>query len=825
MLKKLSAYILALCLVFSALPTLATETDGRLALLRSLGIFEGYEDGAYRLENNLTRAEFTKVAVCASENRKTVSAYLSVSPYADVPHTLWSAPYIRLAAQKGYVTGYLDSTFRPDDPITFAEATAVFLRLLGYQNSDFGAAWPRGHMEIAKRLGLTDGIELDYNASITRGDTVTLLYNLLDENLKGTNTEYITVLDCTSQENVVIRATSDEDTAISSDKVLTSAGTFKKGASFSPEWIGRTGELFLEKGDTIVAFVPKNQTSKTYTVTDTVGSDLVLDDTIYNWDDNLPVYYKSTATTYGQAYTNAKAGCTFTLFYDADGAAEYGLLRKTAPKQTDAVAVKTYAVYSVLNDGIITYKNGVMEKVSLNDGITLYDGDTPAGTLSKSKLKMGDILQIVYDEDGDAEYVILSTDGVEGPYTVQNDSWTARFPVTASTSIMRDGIKVSVSDIETYDILYYSEALNMVLAYTDKITGVYKNALPTKDTPSSVDISGTTYAIESVEAFHKLGAGGVFSYGDTVTVLLGREGAIADVVTHGAESKVIGFVTNTGTAQYETALGESYTGYTISVVGADGKTLSFEADKDYDSLLNRVAALSFSDGKASATLAETGSVNGTVDAANEKIGLDTFAPSVKILDTFAPDPYTAGTTASVFLQRLDGVSIPASKVLHVARDSQNRICELVLNDVTGDMHKYGVVTKANNNSNGMQVSGSYAYILDGNTGTYQTSGSAFSIGANAPAQFTYNGGKIHSITRLTEIPGVIKEITPAYIRYADGSRYDISDAAIYTRNSDYVYVQKKVSDISAEAYTLRAYYDRSPASGGKVRIIIAMPIV
>ncbi len=824
MLKKLFASMLALCLVFSALPTLAAEADGRLALLRSLGIFEGYEDGAYRLENNLTRAEFTKVAVCASENRKTVSAYLAVSPYADVPHTLWSAPYIRLAAQKGYVTGYLDSTFRPDDPITFAEATAVFLRLLGYQNSDFGAAWPRGHMEIAAQLGLTDGIALDFNASITRGDTVTLLYNLLDENRKGTNTEYISVLDCTSQENVVIRATSEEDTAISSDKVLTSAGTFKKGTAFSSEWIGRTGELFLENGDTIIAFVPKNQTAKTYTVTGTAGSDLVLDDTIYNWDDNLPVYYKSAAITYGQAHTNVKAGCTFTLFYDADGAAEYGLLRKTTPQTADAVAVKTYAVYSVLNDGIITYKNGVMEKVSLNDGITLYEGDTPAGTLSKSRLQMGDILKIVYDEDGDAEYVILNTDGVEGPYTVQNNAWTARFPVTASTAIMRDGKKVSVSDIETYDILYYSEALNMVLAYTDKITGVYKNASPSKDTPSSVDISGTTYAIESVEAFHKLGAGGVFSYGDTVTVLLGRDGAIADVVTHDAESRVIGFVTNTGTAQYETALGESYTGYTISIVGADGKSLSFEADKDYDSLLNRVAALSFSDGKASATLAETGSVSGTVDATNEKIGLDTFSSSVKILDTFFPDPYTAGTASPIFLRRLDGVSIPASKVLHVARDSQNRICELILNDVTGDMHKYGVVTKVNNNSYGMQVSGSYTYIIGGSTGSYQTSGSAFSIGANTPAQFTYSGGKIHSITKLSEISGVIKEITAGYIRYADGSRYDISDAAIYTRNSDYVYVQKKTGDISADSYTLRAYYDRSPASGGKVRIIIATPI-
>ncbi len=821
MFKKISACILSLGLTFSAVPTMAAAEDGRLALLDSLGVFQGYEDGSYRLENNLTRAEFTKVAVCASESRKEVSGALAVSPYADVPHSLWSAPYIQLAAQKGYVNGYLDSTFRPDDNITYAEATAVFLRLLGYQNSDFGASWPKGHMEIAKDLGLTDGIFLDYNAPITRGDTVTLLYNLLDENLKGTSTEYISVLDCTSQENVVIRATNAEDTAVASDKVVTSAGTYKKGDSFSADWVGRTGELFLENGDTVVAFVPKTQTSKTFTVTGTAGSDLVLDNTIYNWDDSLTVYYKSAVTTYSQAHADAKKGCTFTLFYDADGAAEYGLLRKTTPQNADAAAVQTYAVYSVLNDGIITYKNGSMEKVALDDGVTLYEGDTPSGTLNKANLQMGDILQVVYDTDGDVDYVILDTDGVKGPITVQNAAWTSQFPITSSTAIMRDGERVSSSDIETYDILYYSEALNMVLAYTDKITGVYKSASPSKDTPTSVNISGTSYAIESVEAFNKLAAGGAYSYGDTVTILLGRDGAIADVISNTETSAVVGFVTSTGTTLYETALGESYSGYTISVVTADGNAFSFEADRDYDTLLNHVASLTFSDGKASAKLNETGSISGKVDASVYTLGSDTLAPSVKILDTYAPDQYTAGSAASVFLQRLDGVSIASSKILYVARDSQNRISELILSDVTGDLHKYGVVTKASSSSGGMQVSGSYSYIIDGSTGAYQTNGSAFSIGSNAPAQFTYSGGKIHSITRLTEISGSVTDISAGFIRYSDGSRYDISDAAIYMKDSDNVYTQKKVADVSGEEYTLRAYYDRSLSSGGKVRIIIA----
>lgn len=822
MLKKISVFILSLVLLAAAIPAYAASSDGRLALLDSLGVIEGYEDGSYRLENNLTRAEFTKVAISVSEHRKAVSSALSTSPYSDVPHTLWSAPYIRLAAEKGYVNGYLDSTFRPDAPITFAEATAVFLRILGYSNSDFGAAWPTGPMAIAEDLGLTDGISIGYNDAITRGDTVTLLYNLLDENLKGTQTEYISVLSCSSFENVIIRATHKEDISIAGDKVLTSAGTFKKGTAFSEEWIGRTGELFIENGDTVKAFVPKAQTLKTYTVTGTMGADLLLDGTIYNWDDNLTIYYKSGVTSYGKASTDAKAGNTLTFFYDADGAIEYGLLKKAGSDTETAVRSETYVVYSTLNDGIITYKNGNMEKVMLDDGLPLYDGDTLVGSFMKAQLKMGDILKVVYDEEDDAEYVLRDTDGLKGPYTAENSGWKSSLPVNSATSYLRDGTPANAAAIEIYDILYYSESMNMVLAYTDKVTGTYKNASPSKDAPSSVTVGDKTYTIESVEAFRKLGASGTYSFGDTVTLLLGREGAVADVVgLSDAESKVIGFVTAAGTKSYETNLGDTYTGYSITVLQANGQTLEFETDKDYDTLLNKVVALTFSDGKASAKSIETNSISGTFDADTFTIGVNTVSPDVKILDTYAPDAYKSGSGMTIFPQRLDGVTIHASHVLYVGRDSRNRISELILKDVTGDLHSYGIVTKANSQSAGMSVAGSYAYIIGAKTGTYATNGSSFSIGSHAPAQFTYAGGQIYSITRLTEVSGVVSAISDNTVSYTDGSRYDISDASVYLRDDNYTYTLLKNSDVSPDTHTITAYYDRSLSAGGKIRVVVA----
>ncbi len=89
----------------------------------------------------------------------------------------------------------------------------------------------------------------------------------------------------------------------------------------------------------------------------------------------------------------------------------------------------------------------------------------------------------------------------------------------------------------------------MVLAYTDKVTGVYEKASPTKDSPTSVTISGKEYSVESVDAFNALSSSGTFKYGDTVTLLLGRNGEAAGVVG-GSESTsshtTVGFVTETG---------------------------------------------------------------------------------------------------------------------------------------------------------------------------------------------------------------------------------------------------------------------------------------
>lgn len=92
--------------------------------MQQFGIINGYSDGSFRPDAPVTRAEF---AAIASRFEKLTEGSKS---FTDVPDTYWAARYIDFAATRGWVTGYSDGTFKPEDPITRAEVAAATCRLL-----------------------------------------------------------------------------------------------------------------------------------------------------------------------------------------------------------------------------------------------------------------------------------------------------------------------------------------------------------------------------------------------------------------------------------------------------------------------------------------------------------------------------------------------------------------------------------------------------------------------------------------------------------------------------------------------------------------------
>lgn len=108
--------------------------SGYVRYLSSFGVVYGRGDNTFAPEKEITRAEFTAMAVRFFEVYGDGDAELmeQYSSFRDVSSGYWAAEYIQEAALRGWIVGYGDGTFRADRYITRAEVVAIINRLLGH---------------------------------------------------------------------------------------------------------------------------------------------------------------------------------------------------------------------------------------------------------------------------------------------------------------------------------------------------------------------------------------------------------------------------------------------------------------------------------------------------------------------------------------------------------------------------------------------------------------------------------------------------------------------------------------------------------------------
>ena len=97
-----------------------------VSYLASNFILNGYLDGSFKPENNITRAEFAKIIVSATDSLDPNAA----SSFKDVSSDAWYYAYVSTAYAKGYITGYPDGSFKPNDNITRADICTIVNRVL-----------------------------------------------------------------------------------------------------------------------------------------------------------------------------------------------------------------------------------------------------------------------------------------------------------------------------------------------------------------------------------------------------------------------------------------------------------------------------------------------------------------------------------------------------------------------------------------------------------------------------------------------------------------------------------------------------------------------
>ena len=88
------------------------------------GYIGGYSDGTFGGDRYITRAQFVAILMRAVGDRT------GTASFTDVPASHWAARYIAAAADAGWIGGYSDGSFRPDQYITRAQVAAILNRML-----------------------------------------------------------------------------------------------------------------------------------------------------------------------------------------------------------------------------------------------------------------------------------------------------------------------------------------------------------------------------------------------------------------------------------------------------------------------------------------------------------------------------------------------------------------------------------------------------------------------------------------------------------------------------------------------------------------------
>lgn len=179
---------LAICNVSFAATTLkdikGTKYESAVENLIEVGLVNGYpEDNTYRPNVVVTRAQMAKMMVVAlGEEGKVANAATKKSTFTDIKNGHWAYGYVNVAKDLGIINGYPDGRFGPDETVTYAEATTMVIRALGYDD-EVGKSteiWPNNYTSYAKKLDLYDGMgTFTANKGAARGDVAIVLWNML----------------------------------------------------------------------------------------------------------------------------------------------------------------------------------------------------------------------------------------------------------------------------------------------------------------------------------------------------------------------------------------------------------------------------------------------------------------------------------------------------------------------------------------------------------------------------------------------------------------------------------------------------------------------
>ena len=415
---------------------------------------------------------------------------------------------------------------------------------------------------------------------------------------------------------------------------------------------------------------------------------------------------------------------------------------------------------------------------------------------------------------GELDRVALINSAMEGP-VVASSGWQSQVGFdTASATVYRNGGESTLSAVQNQDVVYWSESMHTIWAYSDKVTGIYESAAPSASNPTSVTVAGKTYEIETTEAAYQLSDLGGYQVGDSVTLLLGRNGGVAAVGEASlAQDLVYGVVLSVENTTYEDSDGNSYNTRTATIFGTDGNTYRYPVESRSLEAGALVRVTNSEDGVEIRGLSST-KLTGRVSSDGKTLGRYTLASDVQIIDT-----YETCTPIQVYPSRLAGANLTGSTIRFYALNAQGELSHMILEDATGDLHQYGIITGVSEVSAGLVTNSAYTYDVGGVKQVFTSDTTIYNLKSDPCQVKMESDTTVERLYNLTEVE--VDSINGNTIVDAQNHSYTLSDnVAVYVYENN-EYQLTSLERVSGGDYRLTAWYDKPENAGGRIRVILA----
>lgn len=414
---------------------------------------------------------------------------------------------------------------------------------------------------------------------------------------------------------------------------------------------------------------------------------------------------------------------------------------------------------------------------------------------------------------GEVDLVALINAVMDGPMIASGD-WQSNIPFSLSgATVTRDGSPSSASQIQENDVIYWCQSMRTLWVYSDKVVGTIQDITPNTAAPTAVTIGGHSYELDSASAVYALSDLGSYDIGDTVSLLLGRQGKVAAVTAPiETTSERCGVVTKVTRESYSDGYHSSYTADTITLLATDGQSYQYECTSYTYDVGDLVGVNIAADGTVSLKRLSPTRLSGKVNSEGTKIGSTPLADGVEILDVYE------GSGTRIFPSRLAGITLNKDMVLYYTLNGSGEIDRLILEDVTGDNYHYGILTDMVEIPTGTLTT-YYTYVYDVGGTTYtlanSTTGFPVSTGGIMLKGDLNNPDKMYRLTKLEA------DRISGNLLIAGNRSYTMADDVVIYEYRNGSYYLSSAQRVTEKGLSLAGWYDKAESSGGRIRIVVA----